>query len=109
MTDGGSVGWRLSDLVHVLAQLPEGVRLDLSGNGDRLARARPLCGAYGLGDRVSLTEAAQEEAAWRFRDASPEAPAWAAHDSLDDLPRDDGRDGGVALARGRGPSRCPGG
>jgi glycosyltransferase involved in cell wall biosynthesis len=78
------VEWCLSDLVHVLAQLPEGVRLDLAGDGGQIAAVRPLCRAYALGDRISLTEAGGTS--WRFRDVSPEAPAWAAHDSLEDLP-----------------------
>jgi glycosyltransferase involved in cell wall biosynthesis len=81
------VGWRLVDLVHVLAQLPASLRLDLEGDRDQLNAVPSLSRAYGLGDRVSLREGVPGRAAWRFEGASRDAPAWAAHDVLDDLPR----------------------
>jgi len=77
------VGWRLVDLVHVLAQLPVSVRLDLEGEAHQLAEARLPAGAYGLSERVGLTEAGRT--CWRFGDVSP-GSAWAAGESLHSLP-----------------------
>jgi glycosyltransferase involved in cell wall biosynthesis len=81
------VGWRLVDLVHVLAQLPASLRLDLEGDRDQLGAVPALSRAYGLDDRVSLTEGEAGRTSWRFQGASQDAPAWAAHDVLDDLPQ----------------------
>jgi glycosyltransferase involved in cell wall biosynthesis len=77
------VGWRLVDLVHVLAQLPVSIGLDLEGDAEQIADARVLARAYGLGERVGLAEGGR--IAWRFSDASP-GSAWAAGESLDALP-----------------------
>ena len=94
-------GWRLSDLVHVLAQLPESVRLDLEGDGRPARHGRPLSLAYGLGDRVSLTEAAVPYSLALSRRLAPRARMGGTR--LARRPaRDDGRDGGVALAIGYG-------
>jgi glycosyltransferase involved in cell wall biosynthesis len=81
------VGWRLVDLVHVLAQLPASVRLDLEGDHEQLGAVRPLSVAYGLGDRIGLSEGAPGHTAWRFEGSSAGAPTWAAGDSFDDLPK----------------------
>jgi glycosyltransferase involved in cell wall biosynthesis len=79
----GSAGWCLSDLVHALAQLPDGVSLEVESDADQLSRAQPLCRAYALGDRISLTEAVRAPSAWRFRGASATAPEWATQGQLD--------------------------
>ena len=86
MTGRGSAGWRLSDLVHVLAQLPASARLELEADTRELARIRPLCRAYALGDRVGQTEAKPGRAGWRFEGIASGAPDWEANDSLESLP-----------------------
>jgi glycosyltransferase involved in cell wall biosynthesis len=63
----------LSDLLHVLAQLPPAASLELAAGNQELAMLRPLSSAYGLDARISLREVSGEQTAWRFGGTSPEA------------------------------------
>jgi glycosyltransferase involved in cell wall biosynthesis len=76
----GSRGLCLSDLVHVLAQLPDSVSLELEADAERLIHVDLLCRAYSLAGRIKLTPTAAERTAWRFKGVSA-APEWAVNGS----------------------------
>lgn len=73
-----------SDPVHALAQLPDRVSLEFEADAEALDRIRPVGAAYAIDDRISLTQGPRGDAAWRFEGASPAAPEWARHGSLED-------------------------
>jgi glycosyltransferase involved in cell wall biosynthesis len=62
----------LVDLVHVLAQLPGTVMLEVGATGPELAALRPLVRAYGVQRRVRLIERGHGPPAWRFEGAAGE-------------------------------------
>jgi glycosyltransferase involved in cell wall biosynthesis len=76
--------WCLGDLVHVVAQLPAEVSLELEADANELGLLDHLRRGYGLEDRIRLREAAPT--AWRFQGVADTAPRWATHGSLDIRP-----------------------
>ncbi len=69
--------WRLRDLIHVLAQLPDDVSLDLRCAPDEAGHLELLSRAYALEDRTHLRASGNARTTWRFEGVPADVPAWA--------------------------------